>query len=55
MDPKSKQSDTLEVEIVDPNKLEFDQYVASQGGHLNKDDLNKGKCYLFDFLCFSFM
>jgi hypothetical protein len=47
MDPKSKQPDTLEVEIVDPkdkDMLEFDQYVASQGGHLNTDDLNKSKC-----------
>ncbi|AQK52969.1 Homeodomain-like superfamily protein [Zea mays] len=47
MDPKSKQSDTVEVEIVDPkdkDMLEFDQYVASQGGHLNTDDLNKSKC-----------
>ncbi|EER99457.1 hypothetical protein BDA96_02G336300 [Sorghum bicolor] len=47
MDPKSKQPDTLEVEIVDPkdkDMLEFDQYVASQGGHLNTDELNKSKC-----------
>jgi hypothetical protein len=51
MDPKSKQPDTLEVEmkveIVDPkdkDMLEFDQYVASQGGHSNTDDLNKSKC-----------
>ncbi|AQK71631.1 uncharacterized protein [Zea mays] len=47
MDPKSKQPDTLKVGILDPkdkDMLEFDQYVASQGAHLNTDDLNKSKC-----------
>jgi hypothetical protein len=36
----------MKVEIVDPKDmlLEFDQYVASQGGHSNTDDLNKSKC-----------
>ncbi|PUZ76046.1 hypothetical protein GQ55_1G259300 [Panicum hallii var. hallii] len=45
-DPKAKQLDTLnpKVEMVDPkdkDMLEFDQFVASQGGAVNTDHLDK--------------
>jgi len=45
-DPKAKQLDTLnpKVDMVDPkdkDMLEFDQYVASQGGAVNTDHLDK--------------
>ncbi|RLN08341.1 nascent polypeptide-associated complex subunit alpha, muscle-specific form-like [Panicum miliaceum] len=47
-DPKAKELDTLnpKVEMVDPkdkDMLEFDQYVASQGGAVNTDHLDKSK------------
>jgi hypothetical protein len=38
----------MKVEIVDSkyrDMLEFDQYVASQGGHLNTNDLDKKQVY----------
>ncbi|XP_039844618.1 uncharacterized protein LOC120704321 isoform X2 [Panicum virgatum] len=46
VDPKAKQLDTLnpKVDMVDPkdkDMLEFDQYVASQGGAVNTDHLDK--------------